>query len=76
MAKRKLNPGAWLRAKRAATHLSREELAKETGLSVRVIERIEQNDLSMGCSKYVAIADYFHVMLDEILFSFGEEGRE
>lgn len=76
MAKREPNPGAWLRASRAAAHLSREELAKETGLTLRDIERIEQNDLRMGSSKYVAIADYFDVMLEEILYSYGEEVRE
>lgn len=76
MSKRNPNPGAWLRAKRAAAHLSHAELADKTGLSVRDIERIEQNDLRMGCSKYVALADYFDVMLEEILFSYGEEVSE
>lgn len=71
---RTANLGAWLKKKRAERNLSQEELAAKTGLTVREVQRIEENDLRMGCGKYVAIADYFDVMLEEILYA--EEDAE
>lgn len=63
----------WLRAKRAAAHLTQKQLAKETGLTLRDIQRIEQGDLRMSYKKYLAVAEYFDVMLDEMLHGEVEE---
>lgn len=64
----KAHADQWLRARRAKENLTQQELADATGLTLRDIQRIEQGDLHMSYKKYVAIADYFHVMLDEMLF--------
>ena len=48
--------------------LTQQELADKTGLTLRDIQRIEHGDLHMSYKKYLAVADYFHVMLDELLY--------
>ena len=58
----------WLRAMRAKHDLTQQELADKTGLTLRDIQRIEHGDLHMSYKKYLAVADYFHVMLDEMLY--------
>lgn len=62
------NPGAWLRKKRKECNLTQKQLSAETGLSVRTIRRIENNDLHMSYKKYLALVDYFHVSFDEMLY--------
>ena len=71
--KREPTAWKWLRAKRTAANLTQEQLAKETGLTVRDIQRIEQGNLNMSYKKYLAVAIYFDVMLDEMLFGEVEE---
>ena len=66
--KRKSHADQWLRARRAKEHLTQQELADRTGLSLRDIQRIESGDLHMSYKKYLAVADYFEVMLDEMLY--------
>ena len=65
---KKANPGAWLRRKRAQQDLTQEQLAQLTELSVRDVRRMEANDLKIGCSKLIALADYFGVTVEEILY--------
>ena len=64
----KANPGAWLKKKREQENLTQESLAQLTGLKIRDIQRLEANDLKIGSSKLIALADYFQVSIDEILF--------
>jgi len=70
----KANPGAWLKKKREQENLTQESLAQLTGLKIRDIRRLEAHDLKIGCSKIVALAEYFRVSVDEILY--GEGHRE
>ena len=69
----KAHADQWLRAKRAKENLTQQELADRTGLTLRDIQRIEHGDLRMSYKKYVAVADYFNVMLDEMLYGEVEE---
>lgn len=64
----KAHADQWLRAMRAKHDLTQQELADKTGLTLRDIQRIEHGDLHMSYKKYLAVADYFHVMLDEMLY--------
>lgn len=64
----KAHADQWLRAMRAKENLTQQELADKTGLTLRDIQRIEHGDLHMSYKKYLAVADYFHVMLDEMLY--------
>ena len=63
----------WVRAKRAQAHLTQEQLAKETGLTLRDIQRIEHGDLHMSYKKYLAVALYFDATMDEMLYGEVEE---
>ena len=65
---REITSGKWVRAKRTHANLTQAQLAEQAGLTLRDIQRIEQGDLNMSYKTYVAIADYFHVMLDEMLY--------
>lgn len=65
---KKVNPGAWLKKQRAERNLTQEQLAEETGLTVRDIRRIEENDLTIGSSKLVVLADHFDTTVEEILY--------
>ena len=58
----------WLRAKRAAAHLTQAQLAGETGLTVRDIQRMEHGDMHVSCRKYWTVAQYFNVMLEDMLY--------
>lgn len=71
----KIQPHAdrWLRARRTREGLTQKELALKSGLTLRDIQRIEQGDLHMAYHKYVAVAEYFGVSLDEMLFGEVEE---
>lgn len=62
------NPGKWVRAKRTHANLTQAQLAEKAGLTLRDIQRIEANDLKLSYKKYLALAIYFDVMLDEILY--------
>ena len=66
--KREPTSGKWVRAKRTQLNLTQAQFAKELGLSLRDIQRIEAGDLKMSYKKYLAIADYFNVAMDEILY--------
>ena len=70
---RKINSAQWVRAKRTQANLTQEQLAKEAGLSLRDVQRIEQGDLNMGYRKYLALAIYFGVTMEELLFGEVEE---
>ena len=63
----------WVRAKRTRAHLTQEQLAKETGLTLRDIQRIEQGNLHMPSGKYLAVALYFNATMDEMLYGKVEE---
>ena len=63
----------WVRAKRARAHLTQEQLAKETGLTLRDIQRIEQGNLHMPSGKYLAVALYFNATMEEMLYGEVEE---
>ncbi|MGM9606862.1 MAG: helix-turn-helix transcriptional regulator [Oscillospiraceae bacterium] len=63
----------WVRAKRTQAHLTQEQLAKETGLTLRDIQRIEHGDLHMSYKKYLAVALYFDATMDEMLYGEVEE---
>ena len=54
---KKADPGAWLQKKRTEQDLTQEQLAQLTGLTVRDVRRIEDNDLKLGCSKLIALAN-------------------
>lgn len=69
----KAHADQWLRAMRAKENLTQQELADKTGLTLRDIQRIEHGDLHMSYKKYLAVADYFHVMLDEMLYGEAED---
>ena len=64
----------WLRARRAKANLTQEQLARETGLTLRDIQRIEQGNLHLPYHKYLMVADYFGVPLEEMLFGEVDEG--
>lgn len=67
------NPGAWVRSKRKESKLTQKQLADTVGLSVYMIRRIEKNDLKIGSKKLLAVADFFNVSMDEIIYGFEEE---
>lgn len=58
----------WVRARRTAAGVTQQQFAKEVGLTLRDVQRIEQGDLRMSYKKYLAVAEYYGVMLDEILY--------
>lgn len=70
---KKAEPGTWLKKKRTELELTQEQLAELIGLSVRDVRRIEANDLKIGSSKIVALADHFNVTLEEILYGEGDD---
>ena len=65
---KKAKPGTWLKKKRAEHELTQEQLAQLTGLTIRDVRRIEANDLKLGCSKLIALANYFDVTVEEVLY--------
>ena len=65
---KKADPGAWLKRKRAQQDLTQEQVAQLTGLTVRDVRRIEANDLKLGCSKLIALANHFDVTVEEVLY--------
>jgi len=69
---KKADPGAWLRKKRAQQDLTQDQLAQLIGLTVRDVRRMEVNDLKIGCSRLIALADYFDVTVEEILYGEAE----
>ena len=71
--KREPTAWKWVRAKRTATGLTQQQFARETGLTLQDVQRIEQGDLHMSYKKYLAVAAYFDVMLDEMLYGEVEE---
>lgn len=76
MKNRTPNPGAWVRRKRKENNLSQKQLADATGLSVYMIRCIEKNDLKIGSTKLLAVADYFCVSMEEIIYGFDAENSE
>jgi transcriptional regulator with XRE-family HTH domain len=52
---------------RKHNHLSREQLAVETGLNVADLVKMEHGNIRMPIVKYQKIADYFHVEIDPLL---------
>lgn len=70
---REITSGKWVRAKRTHVNLTQAQLAEQTGLTLRDIQRIEANDLKMSYKKYLALAIYFDVSLDEMLYGEVEE---
>ncbi len=58
----------WLRRKRAQTGMTQKQLARATGLTVRDIQRMEEGNIRMFVRKYMAIALYFNVPMDQFLF--------
>ena len=71
--KREPTAWKWVRAKRTAAGLTQQQFAKETGLTLRDVQRIEQGDLHMSYKKYLAVADYFDVKMEELLYGEVEE---
>jgi len=70
---REINSGKWVRAKRTHANLTQAQLAEQAGLTLRDIQRIEAGDLNMSYKKYLALAIYFDVSMDELLYGEVEE---
>lgn len=70
--KRTPSADKWVRARRAQARLTQKQLAQETGLTLRDIQRIEHGDLFMPCRKYLAVAVYFQVSMEEMLYAESE----
>lgn len=70
---REITSGKWVRAKRTHANLTQAQLAEHAGLTLRDIQRIEAGDLHMSYKKYLALAIYFDVSMDEMLYGEVEE---